>query len=116
GVPSMRNLDLLPGGELAAKPTPNLPSLSLAEDLAGFARWLVSPPVTLLGMLARAWRHNREIRCLIESGDPVLKDVGLTRGDLQGIMAAPWWGRSRRQLMRAAAERRNAAIERARWM
>ena len=112
----MRNLDLLPGGELAAKPTPNLPSLSLTEDLAGFARWLVSPPVTLLGMLARAWRHNREICCLIESGDPVLKDVGLTRGDLQGIMAEPWWGRSRRQLLRAATERRNAAIERARWM
>ena len=112
----MRNLDLLPGGELAAERSPNPPSLSLAEDFAGFARRLSSPPVTLVAALARAWRHNREIRHLMEGGDPVLKDVGLTPGDLRGIMAEPWWGRSRRDLMRAAAERRNAAIERARWM
>ena len=31
-------------------------------------------------------------------------------------MAEPWWGRSRRELLRAAAERRNTAIERARWL
>jgi len=112
----MRNLDLLPGGELAAERSPNPPSLSLAEDFVGFARWLASPPVTLVGALTRAWRHNRELCYLIEGGDPVLKDVGLTRGDLRGIMAEPWWSRSRRDLMRAAAERRNTAIERARWM
>lgn len=112
----MRNLDLLPGGELAAETPRKAPSLSLAEDLAGFARWLVSPPVDLLASMARAWRHNREIRLLIEGGDPILRDVGLTRGDVQGIMAEPWWGRSRRELLRAAAERRNTAIERARWM
>jgi uncharacterized protein YjiS (DUF1127 family) len=112
----MRNLDLLPGGELAGEPSQNPPSLSLAEDFAGFARWLTSPPMTLLAAIARAWRHNREIRYLMEGGDPALKDVGLTRADLQGIMAEPWWGRSRRQLMGAAAERRNTAIERARWI
>jgi uncharacterized protein YjiS (DUF1127 family) len=112
----MRNLDLLPGGELAAESATNQPSLSLAEDFAGFARWLASPPVMLASALVRAWRHNREIRHLMAGGDPILKDVGLTRGDLNGIMAEPWWGRSRRELMRAAAERRNSAIERARWM
>jgi uncharacterized protein YjiS (DUF1127 family) len=112
----MRNLDLWPGGELAAERSPNPPSLSLAEDFAGFARWLASPPVTLVGALVRAWRYNREFRHLIEGGEPILKDVGLTRGDLQGIMAEPWWGRGRRDLARAAAERRNTAIERARCM
>ena len=112
----MRNLDLLPGGELAAEPLPNTPSLSLTEDFAGFARWLASPPLTLFASVARAWRSNREIRWLMEGGDPMLKDIGLTRGDLQGIVAEPWWGRSRRELMSAAAERRNVAIERARWM
>ena len=112
----MRNLDLLPGGELADKPPQEAPSLSLAEDLAGFARWLVSPPVDLLLSIARAWRHNREIRLLTEGGDRMLRDVGLTQADLNGIMAEPWWGRSRRELLRAAAERRNTAIERARWV
>jgi uncharacterized protein YjiS (DUF1127 family) len=112
----MRNLDLLPGGELAAEMPANQPSLSLAADLAGFARWLISPPVDLCAALARAWRHNREIRLLTQGGDPMLRDLGLTRGDLHGIMAEPWFGRSRRQLLRAAAERRNTAIERAKWL
>src|SRR5438552_11440938 len=103
----MRNLDLLPGGELAATVPPGPPSLSLAADLAGFARWLVSPPVDLCLGIAQAWRHNREIGLLTRAGDPMLRDVGLTPGDLNGIMAEPWWGRSRRQLLRAAAERRN---------
>ena len=112
----MRNLDLLPGGELAAKAPANPPSLSLAADMAGFALWLVSPPLDLCIGIARAWRHNREMRLLTEGGDPILRDLGLTRGDVQGIMAEPWWGRSRRQLLRAAAERRNTAIERAKWL
>jgi uncharacterized protein YjiS (DUF1127 family) len=111
----MRNLDLLPGGELAAEMPANPPSLSLAADLAGFARWLVSPPVDLCIGITRAWRHHREIGLLTRGGDPMLRDLGLTRGDLHGIMAEPWWGRSRRQLLRAAAERRNAAIEHANW-
>ena len=112
----MRNLDLLPGGELAVEPPANAPSLSLVADLAGFARWLVSPPVDLCRGIARAWRSNREIALLTSGGDPMLRDLGLTRGDLNGIMAEPWWGRSRRQLVRAAAERRNTAIERAKWL
>ena len=110
----MRNLDLLPGGEVSAEPRHDPPSLSLAEDLTGFALWLASPPVTLLATLVRARRHNREIRHFMEGSEPAFKDVGLTRADLHGIMAEPWWGRSRRELMRAAAERRNSAIERAR--
>lgn len=112
----MRNLDLLPGGELAMEPPANPPSLSLAADLAGFARWLVSPPVDLARGIARAWKTNREINLLTSGGDTMLRDIGLTRGDLNGIMAEPWWGRSRRQLLSAAAERRNTAIERARWL
>src|SRR5262245_46862177 len=111
----MRNLDLLPGGELVNETRRSVPSLSLVEDLAGFARWLVSPPVDLARSIARAWRNNREISLLSRGGDPVLRDLGLTRTDLHGVMAGPWWGRSRRELMRAAAERRNTAIERARW-
>src|SRR6476646_4544655 len=112
----MRNLDLLPGGELAAEDTRPPASLSLGEDLAGFARWLVSPPVDFCAAVARAWRNHREISLLTAGGDPILRDLGLTRGDVHGIMAEPWWGRSRRQLLRAAAERRNTAIERARWL
>jgi uncharacterized protein YjiS (DUF1127 family) len=112
----MRNLDLLPGGELSAEPPHNPRSLSLVEDLSGFALWLVSPPVTLLATLIRAWRHHREIHHLMEGGEPALNDVGLTRADLHGIMAVPWWGRDRREFMRAAAERRNSAIGPARWM
>src|SRR4051794_24676109 len=112
----MRNLDLLPGGELAAEAPVNPPSLSLAADLAGFALWLMSPPVDLCVGIARAWRNNREVRLLTEGGDPILRDLGLTRGDVQGIMAEPWWGRSRRQMLRAAAERRNTAIDRVKWL
>jgi uncharacterized protein YjiS (DUF1127 family) len=112
----MRNLDLLPGGELATSSSYDVRSLSLVEDLAGFALWLISPPADLLAAMARAWRHNREIRLLSECGEPMLRDLGLTRGDVHSIMAEPWWGRSRRELLRAAAERRNTAIERARWM
>jgi uncharacterized protein YjiS (DUF1127 family) len=112
----MRNLDLVAGGELTVEPPANAPSLSLAADLAGFARWLVSPPVDLCIGIAHAWRNNREMRLLSAGGEPILRDLGLTRGDLQGIIAEPWWGRSRRQMLRAAAERRNAAIERAKWL
>jgi uncharacterized protein YjiS (DUF1127 family) len=112
----MRNLDLLPGGELAVETPAREPSLSLTADLAGFALWLVSPPIDLCVGIARAWRNNREMGLLTQGGDPMLRDLGLTRGDLQGIMAEPWWGRSRRQMLRAAAERRNTAIERAKWL
>jgi hypothetical protein len=95
----MRNRDLLPGGEVSAETRHDPPSLSLAEDLTGFVLWLASPAVTLLATLVRAWHSSFY-------ADSQRRRA--TRADQQGVMARRWWGRGRREFMRAAAERRIA--------
>lgn len=73
----------------------------------------ISGPVRFARNWTRAWRSHREFTLLHGADERLLRDIGLTRADLNGILAEPWWGRSSRQLMRAAIERRNQAIARA---
>lgn len=39
--------------------------------------------------LVRALRHRREVMQLLEMDDRALKDVGLLRGDVAGVLGAP---------------------------
>ena len=46
--------------------------------------------VTVIGNVARFWRHRREIRNLAEFDDRMLSDIGLTRSEVMGALAEPF--------------------------
>ncbi len=46
--------------------------------------------VTVIGNVARFWRHRREIRNLAEFDDRMLSDIGLTRNQVMGALAEPF--------------------------
>ncbi|KAB0264531.1 DUF1127 domain-containing protein [Microvirga brassicacearum] len=41
--------------------------------------------------LATRWRHRREVRRLAEFDDRMLKDIGLTRSEVEGALAEPFF-------------------------
>jgi uncharacterized protein YjiS (DUF1127 family) len=46
------------------------------------------------GLLLRLWRalrQRRELRRLAEFDDRMLRDVGVTRGDVERALASPFW-------------------------
>jgi len=58
--------------------------------------------------LARTVRHRREIKGLAELDDRLLKDIGLTRGDVVGALSEPLLSNPSVVLVRSA-ERRSQA-------
>jgi uncharacterized protein YjiS (DUF1127 family) len=44
-----------------------------------------------LGPVVTRWRHRREIRNLSEFDDRMLSDIGLTRSEVQGALAEPFF-------------------------
>ena len=40
---------------------------------------------------AKRWRHRREVRQLAEFDDQMLKDIGLTRSEVEGALAEPFY-------------------------
>lgn len=60
--------------------------------------------------IARAWSTYRDLIAL-EGADPrMLRDMGLTHGEVRGALAGPWWSRGTRDLITATTSRRAAAI------
>ena len=56
-------------------------SLARVGSAVGFA----------LGGVATRWRHRREIRNLAEFDDRMLSDIGLTRSEVIGALAEPFF-------------------------
>jgi uncharacterized protein YjiS (DUF1127 family) len=74
----------------------------------------VAPPVAIFAAtLARfrrqvvaAWRHRNEVAMLVSFDDYMLKDIGLTRGDLDDALAEPLWRDPTAVLVRRQRRRR----------
>lgn len=62
--------------------------------------------VHLAGHAMRVWRHRREVARLLGAEDHILSDLGITRQDVEGAMAAPLMHDPSHQLLRARGERR----------
>ena len=60
--------------------------------------------------LARTVRHRREIKGLAELDDRLLKDVGLTRGDVQGALSEPLLRNPSTVLVRSAERHSRAEM------
>jgi uncharacterized protein YjiS (DUF1127 family) len=54
-------------------------------------RRLGSATGAALGSVVTRWRHRREIRNLVEFDDRMLSDVGLTRSEVEGALAEPFF-------------------------
>lgn len=63
---------------------------------------------------ARAIEHRRALRQLGQLDDHMLRDIGLTRGDLLDAASEPLWRDSTHVLVTRTVERRAAARLRAR--
>ncbi len=55
---------------------------------------------------AEAWRRRRDFAVLASFDDSMLKDIGLTRGDLNDALAEPLWRDPTALLVRRQSERR----------
>lgn len=40
------------------------------------------------------WRRRADRQRLLGLSDAMLKDLGLSRADVEGLAARPWWGRA----------------------
>ena len=78
-----------------------LPS-AFAQAFAGFTATLVR-----LGQrVVTAWRHRGDFVLLSSLDDRMLRDIGLTRGDLNDALAEPLWRDPTAVLVRRQRERR----------
>ena len=60
--------------------------------------------------MARARRARRDFQALAAASDHYLADIGLTRADVDRVLAAPFWVDPIDVLRRRGAERRHLAI------
>ena len=58
--------------------------------------------------LWRSWKSRRQVELLLEADDRMLRDIGLTRGDVASALAAPRDADPSHHLVRARAEKRRA--------
>ncbi|MEJ8571056.1 DUF1127 domain-containing protein [Microbaculum marinum] len=58
--------------------------------------------------LWRAWSNRRQVAVLLEADDHMLRDIGLTRGDVVGALSGPADMDPSHHLIRARAERLRA--------
>jgi uncharacterized protein YjiS (DUF1127 family) len=61
------------------------------------SRWVIRPlskiGSSFLDMLIEIWTLDRERRALQAMDDAALKDMGLSRTDVEGELAKPFWRR-----------------------
>lgn len=68
----------------------------------------------VLRNVCRAIEHRGEVASMMRLDDHMLRDIGLTRGDLADATAEPIWSDPSRVLIARTVERRGAARLRAR--
>ena len=84
-----------------AMPQP-LPATSALVRAADFTRGIALRAVDF----ARAWKHRRDMQVLATFDDRMLRDIGLTRGDLRDAAAEPVWRDPTAVLVTRVRERR----------
>jgi uncharacterized protein YjiS (DUF1127 family) len=73
----------------------------------------VSAILGKVGDMLRAWQNRRQVARLLEWDQTMLRDIGLTRGDVYSAMASPLGDDPSDRLDRFARERRSAERARA---
>jgi uncharacterized protein YjiS (DUF1127 family) len=79
-------------------------SLAPASGLAIVSR-TVRTALGQLGSVVKAVRHRREVRHLAELDERILKDIGLSRTDVDGALSEPFYRNPSTVLVRAHAHR-----------
>ena len=82
-------------------------SLAPAPGLAIVVR-AVSPALRQIGAFFKAVRHRREVRHLAELDERILKDIGLSRTDVHGALAEPFYRNPSAVLVRTHERRLRA--------
>ncbi|HLH89773.1 MAG TPA: DUF1127 domain-containing protein [Xanthobacteraceae bacterium] len=85
--------------------TSTLP-LAFAQAFAGFA----ATAARFGKRVVAAWRHRGDFVLLSSLDDRMLRDIGLTRGDLNDALAEPLWRDPTAVLVRRQRERRSVRL------
>jgi len=81
-------------------------SAPFAQAFAGFG----SAAARLGRRVVTAWRHRGDIAMLASCDERMLRDIGLTRGDLNDALAEPLWRDPTTVLVRRQRERRAVRV------
>ncbi len=79
-------------------------SLAPASGLAIVSR-SVRTALRQVGLFAKAVRHRREVRNLAELDERILKDMGLSRSEVDGALAEPFYRNPTTVLVRSHEHR-----------
>lgn len=83
----------------------NRPHAHSLSAIARFGLGVLANLVQLIGGLWRALDHRGEVKALAELDERTLKDIGLSRNDVDGALAEPFYRNPSLILVRAAEER-----------
>jgi uncharacterized protein YjiS (DUF1127 family) len=98
----LRLCDMGDEGNTAMTTTTSALPLAFAQAFAG-----VTAALARLGQrVVTAWRHRGDFVLLSSLDDRMLRDIGLTRGDLNDALAEPLWRDPTAVLVRRQRERR----------
>ncbi|MEO1678054.1 MAG: DUF1127 domain-containing protein [Pseudomonadota bacterium] len=67
---------------------------------------LLSRVLHLIAALPRAWMRRRQMLTLLDLDDKMLKDIGVTRGEVEIAAGLPLWRNAALDLHRMGLERR----------
>ena len=81
-----------------------------ASSAAGRMARLAGTVVLRVAAFVRAYKHRRDMEMLGGFDDRMLRDIGLTRGDLRDAVAEPLWRDPTRVLVTRVGERRRARL------
>jgi len=84
------------------KLTTSVVPVPFAKALAGFA----TAAARLGNRVVVAWRHRGDVSMLASFDERMLRDIGLTRSDLNDALAEPMWRDPTAVLVRRQRERR----------
>jgi uncharacterized protein YjiS (DUF1127 family) len=82
-----------------------MPATSALGRIFGFAG---TAAVRVIAFV-RAYKHRRDLQLLAGFDDRMLRDIGLTRGDLRDAVAEPLWRDPTNVLVMRAGDRRHGA-------
>jgi len=83
-------------------------SIRFSDVLAGAGNRLLHAAADYL----RTWQNRRQVANLLEADDRMLRDIGLTRGDVVGALAGPHDADPSHHLIRARGEKLRAREQR----
>jgi uncharacterized protein YjiS (DUF1127 family) len=80
--------------------------VAFAQAFAGFA----SAAARLARRVVAAWRHRGDLAMLASFDERMLRDIGLTRSDLNDALSEPLWRDPTAVLVRRQRERRSVRM------